>query len=134
MGTGLMVGVVALAAAALMIWNGLNVSRFERRYRHRGGFGGRSYECALRWSWAEADVRCVAAADAEALYLLAPPPGRERMPPQRAELRIPWGDMELREGSLLMQQVLWFQLPRQRIHFHLSHEVGVLLLADAGRG
>ena len=65
MGTGLIVGLVVLAAAGLMIWNGFNVSRFERRYRHRGGFGGRGYECALRWSWAEADVRCIVAADAE---------------------------------------------------------------------
>jgi len=132
MGTGLIV-VVALGAAALMTWNGLNVSRFERRYRHRGGFSGRSYECALRWSWAEADVRCIVAADAQALYLLAPPPGRERMPSQRAELRIPWGEMELREGTLLLQQVTWFQLPRQRIYFHLSREVADLLLADVGR-
>jgi hypothetical protein len=131
---------VSVMAIALVLWNVGIVWRFQNDYRYDGEFQGQRYECIVQFANSEYGTRCSLGADEWALYLLAVPKrkvpwwkNRTARSFFRANLRIPWSDLDWREKRIVLKNCIWFEIPPKRIYFYGPRDVGDKLLVDAGR-
>lgn len=138
--TPLIVILVSAMAVALVLWNAGIVRRFNNDYRYAAEFQGQSNECIVRFANSEYGTRCLLGADASALYLLAVPKrkvswwkNRAAHSFFRANLRIPWSDLDWREKTIMFKDCIWFEIPAKKIYFYVPRDVGDKLLVDAGR-
>jgi hypothetical protein len=138
--TTVLVIAVFVIAVALVLWNAGVVRRFQSDYRYDGEFQGQRYECSLQFANSEHGIRCSLGADGSALYLLAVPKrtvswwkNRAAHSFFRANLRIPWSDVEWREKRIMLKDSIWFEIAAKRIYFYVPRDVGDKLLVDAGR-
>jgi hypothetical protein len=138
--TTIFVIVVSVIAVALVLWNAGIVRRFQNDYRYDGDFQGQRYECIVQFANSDYGSRCSMGADAAALYLLAVPKrkvswwkNRTAHSFFRANLRIPWSDLDWREKRIVLKDCIWFEIPAKRIYFYVARDVGDKLLIDAGR-
>jgi hypothetical protein len=139
MTTGFVIA-VSVMAIALVLWNAGVVRRFQSDYRYDGEFHGQRYECILTFANSEYGTRCSLGADESALYLLAVPKrkvswwkNRAAHSFFRANLQIPWSDLDWREKRIVFKDCIWFEIPAKRIYFYVARDVGDKLLIEAGR-
>ena len=132
---------VLIGAFALMARQFVQKRTFEDDYRYDGGFGGTRYPKVLRYVWAETGMKCFAGADQSGLYLMAHP---HRKPSRvwgstgdsdifQKNIRIPWSHLEYKPSRVFFGRRLWFELRGRKVYFTLPWDVGLKLLADAGR-
>jgi hypothetical protein len=131
---------VAVMAVALVFWNASIMRRFKSDYRYYGEFHGKRYECILLFANMEFGILCSLGANASALYLLTPPQSKRSWWSYRGahelfktDLQIPWNDLGWREKRIFLKDYVWFELPRSRVYFYVSKDVGHKLLIDAER-
>ena len=143
--TNLIVAVGCVLAVSLVLWNIARVRRFQRDYQYDGEIPCVRYECDLRDSAAESPMRCLIGATESALYLASPEDQRRRKWWQswgdyrafhryyKANLRIPWTDLEFRATTVLFKEVIWFENRSKRFYIYVPRAIGEKVLADAGR-